>query len=164
MQAMKVNRSVTASDPTPKYIYIAIIFVTLLVVAVYGYNAYRALQPTALPQGAIRISQSTLEEKYGLRVNLVAVTAAGGFVDLRLKIVDGDKARLLLADEKNFPVLFSEHGIILNAPEDTKSQKIEFITGGNLFILYPNPNNTIQRDGSVNILFGDIALESMVVK
>ena len=28
------------------------------------------------------LPQSELEEKYGLRVNLVAVTGAGGFVDL----------------------------------------------------------------------------------
>jgi hypothetical protein len=97
-------------------------------------------------------------------VNLVAVTGAGGFVDLRLKIVDGEKAKLLLADKKNFPALFSEHGVTLNAPEDTKSQKIEFISSGNLFIMYPNSGNSIQRAESVTILFGDTALEPLVVK
>ncbi len=63
----------------------------------------RAFQAASLPNGTVVISQGTLEEKYGLRVNLIAVTAAGGFVDVRLKIVDGEKLKLLLADKNKFP-------------------------------------------------------------
>jgi hypothetical protein len=40
-----------------------------------------------------------LEDKYGLRVNLTAVTSSGSFVSLRLKIADGEKAKLLLGDK-----------------------------------------------------------------
>jgi hypothetical protein len=164
MQAVKADRSVRPAQSTTKFISIAIILVILLVVAIYVNNAYQALKPASLPKGTVTLSQSAFEEKYGLHVNLVAVTGAGGFVDLRLKIVDGEKAKLLLADKKNFPALFSEHGVTLNAPEDTKSQKIEFISSGNLFIMYPNSGNSIQRAESVTILFGDTALEPLVVK
>jgi hypothetical protein len=164
MQAVKTDRPAVPANSTNKFISVAIILVILLVVAIYVNNAYQALKPASLPKGTVTLSQSAFEEKYGLRVNLVAVTGAGGFVDLRLKIVDGEKAKLLLADKKNFPALFSEHGVTLNAPEDTKSQKIEFISRGNLFIMYPNSGNSIQRAESVTILFGDTALEPLVVK
>jgi len=97
-------------------------------------------------------------------VNLIAVTGAGGFVDVRLKIVDGEKARKLLDNKKNFPALFSEDGIVLNAPEDAKSQTIKFDDGGNLFIMYPNSGNAVKQGSAVSILFGDAALEPINVR
>jgi len=157
MQAVKINHPTVAN----KFVSITIILIIFIVVALYVNNAYRAFQPAALPQGAVTISQNVLEEKYGLRVNLIAVTGAGGFIDLRLKIVDGEKARLLLADANNFPVLFTEKGNTLNAPDDTKSQKIEFISGGGLYIMYPNAGNAIQRGKPVTLMFGNTAVESI---
>ena len=159
MQAVKTDLPAAPAKSTNKYIYIAFILVILLVVAIYVNNAYRASQPATLPEGTVTISQGVLEEKYGLRVNLVAVTAAGGLVDLRLKILDGEKAKLLLADKKNFPSLFLENGVILNAPADIKSQKIEFTSGGIIFIIYPNSGNAVTPGSPATILFGETALE-----
>ena len=147
-----------------KTISFAIILVILVVAAIIINNAYRAFQPAPLPQGAVMISQSELEEKYGLRVNLVAVTGAGGFVDLRLKILDGAKAKLLLGDKQNFPTIYSVDGITLNAPEDTPSRNIEFVNDGNIFIMYPNSSSAVLRDKPVTILFGNTALETMNAK
>jgi len=159
MEAVKTNRTSVPQNSSNKYISIAIILSVLLVVALYINNVSKAFQAASLPKGTVVISQGTLEEKYGLRVNLVAVTAAGGFVDVRLKIVDGEKLKQLLTDKSNFPALYTEQGVILNAPEDTKSQKIEFISGGNLFIMYPNAGNAVKLDSPVTILFGNIAVE-----
>ena len=164
MQAVNTDRPVVSAKSTNKFIYIAFILAILLVGAIYVNNVYRAFQPASLPEGTVTISQSVLEEKYGLRVNLVAVTAAGGLVDLRLKILDGEKAKLLLADEKNFPSLFVENGVTLNAPADTKSQKIEIISGGVLFIMYPNSGNAVMQGSPVTILFGDTAVEPIKAK
>jgi hypothetical protein len=106
------------------------------------------------------ISQNTLEVKYGLRVSLVAVTAAGGMVDVRLKIVDGGKAKLLLQDKKNFPVLSVNNGnLTLRASEETKSQVIKFENDGNLFLLFPNAGNAVKPGAAVSLLFGDTVLE-----
>lgn len=164
MQVANANRPMQSTNSKNKYVFIAIILVILLIVTIYVNNINKALQPAALPQDTVVISQNTLEEQYGLHVNLVAVTGAGGFVDVRLKIVDGEKAKLLLADANNFPTIFTEEGITLNAPADTKSQTIEFISGGNLFIMYPNSGNAIQRTEPVTLVFGDVALEPIMAK
>jgi len=154
-----------ASSSSKNKLFYAIIFLAiLLVAALYINNAYRALQPASLPQGIVTISQSVLEEKYGLHVNLIAVTGAGGFVDVRLKIVDGDKAKLLLADAQNFPSLFANNGVMLEAPADTKSQTIEFITGGGLYIMYPNASGSVKQGDPVMIVFGNTALEAINAK
>ena len=164
MQAIPSDRSAARPNSTKKFFIVALILIILLVVAVFVNKAYTAVRPASLPQGTITISQSTLEAKYGIRVSLVAVTGAGGFVDLRLKMVDGDKAKLLLADAKNFPSLLSERGVALHAPDDTKSQTIEFISGGNLFIMYPNAGNAVTQGSPVTIVFGDTALEPINAK
>lgn len=164
MQAVKTDRPAAPTKSSNKYIYIGFILVILLGVAIYVNNAYRAFQPASLPEGTVSISQSVLEEKYGLHVNLVAVTAAGGLVDLRLKVLDGEKAKLLLADEKNFPTLFLENGVILNAPADIKSQKIEFTSGGIIFIIYPNSGNSVKPGSPVTIILGETALEPINAK
>jgi hypothetical protein len=159
MEAVKANHARVPQKSTSKFISIGIILSILIIVALYITGFYNSLQTPSLPKGTIVISQGTLEEKYGLRVNLVAVTAAGGFVDVRLKIMDGEKLKLLLADKSNFPALYTEQGIILNAPEDTKSQEIQFVSGGNLFVMYPNSGNAVKLDSPVTILFGNIAVE-----
>jgi hypothetical protein len=159
MQAVKPNRTLLSRNSTNKLISIVIILFILIAISLYAVNLSRAFEGASLTKGAVVISQNTLEEKYGLRVNLVAVTAAGGFVDVRMKIVDGEKLKLLLADKNNFPALFTEQGVVLNAPAETKSQEIKFITGGNLFIMYPNSGNAVNQDKPVTIVFGNIALE-----
>ena len=159
MEAVKANRTPVQHNSTNIYISIGIILAILLVVAIYISNVSSAFQAASLPKGTAVISQGTLEEKYGLRVNLVALTAAGGMVDVRLKIVDGEKVKLLLADKSNFPTLFTEQGVILTAPEETKPQVIEFVSGGSLFIMYPNSGNTVKQDTPVTILFGNVAVE-----
>ena len=164
MQAVKVDRPAARANLTNRLLSSVIILILLLVVGIYLNNAYRASHASSLPKDTVTISQSTLEEKYGLHVNLLAVTGAGGFVDLRLKIVDGKKAKLLLGDKKAFPALFTTQGNTLNAPEDTKSQNIEFISGGNLFIMYPNSGNAVKRGETIRLLFGDIALQAINVK
>lgn len=165
MQALKTDRPVVFSKPANKFIFTALLLVVLLAVVLYANNIYQALKPAAsLPEGMITLSQSALAEKYGLRVNLVAVTAAGGMVDLRLKIINGDKAKLLLQDKKNFPTVFVNGNVTLNASEDAKSQQLKFEDNGDIFLMFPNAGNAVKQGATVTILFGDTALEPMKVK
>jgi hypothetical protein len=154
-----VNVKVAATQPRPiKFISIAIILIILITAGIFLFSSLKT--PSKL--NAVVISQATLEEKYGLRVNLIAVTAAGGMVDLRLKILDGEKAKLLLQDKKNFPVLINSDGTItLNVSEDTKSQAIKFEDGFDLFLLFPNTGNAVKPGTAVKLMFGDTAIESI---
>ena len=116
-------------------------------------------EPPAATPISTRISENELESQYGMRVLLVAVTGAGGFVDVRIKILDGEKAKTLLGEANNFPAVLAANKAVLNAPEDTRSQEIRYDDGGTMFILYPNSGNSVTKGSPVNILFGDIALE-----
>jgi len=143
---------------------IAVVILVVILVGV-GWSYYRTLtQQPAIPAQTV-ISQQTLEEQYGVHVNLLAVTAAGGMVDLRLKIVDGEKAKALLQSKGDFPALYvRDVDRTLLAPEDDQSQQIQFVDNVNMFVLYPNAANSVKRGTAVNIVFGDIAVEAMEAK
>lgn len=136
----------------------------LVVVLLIGFLFYRSQQNTETLV-TTTISQSALEEQYGLRVNLVAVTAAGGMVDLRLKIVDGEKARSLLQDSNNFPALWiADSNVSLVVPEEGRTQEIQFEDDGNLFVMFPNGGGVVKPGTPVILRFGDIQVEPIPAK
>ncbi len=160
MQEAKTNQIVMNPRLNKTILPVLILFLLIATAAIL-YNS--AMIGTASP-ALIPLSRGALEEQYGLKVNLVSVTAAGGMVDLRLKIVDGEKARTLLQDKANFPVIHVSRGNrTLNAPEDTKSQEISFENGVSLFLIYPNAGNAVKHGTPISIRFGEFALEPIEV-
>ncbi len=165
MQAMKAARTALPQMSTKRLFLTAVLVVMLLLAALFIYRTFRAFPAASSYPARVTISQATLEEKYGLRVNLLAITAAGGMVDLRLRVLDGEKARLLLQDKKNFPALLvSERNITLTAPEDTKSQAIKFEKDSGLYLLFPNTGNAVKSGSSIEIVFGELKLVPVIVK
>jgi len=150
---------------TGKFIVTALILVLLIVSGLVLFNRSNAQKEAAPSDTPVprTISAGELEEQYGLRVYLVALTGAGSFVDVRMKIVNGEKARLLLTDKKNFPTVISSNNIVLNAPEDTKSQEVIFKDDMDMFIMYLNSSNTVTPGSQVRIAFGDTVLEPITV-
>jgi len=142
---------------------IAIILVLLLALGLYGYNAFRAFQ-SPQPGEVVTISQSDLEANYGLRVQLVAVTAAGGLVDLRLQFVDAEKAKAFLDDPANYPALSVGNDLVLRTSQDAAEQDIQFENGKTIFLLYPNAQNIVKPGDPVNIVLGDLQVEAIQAK
>lgn len=163
MQSVRANHP-AANLSLKRILIFTSIFIALLLIARYAINSMQTLQGDALPPRAVSISHKTLEEEYGLRVNLVAVSAAGGFVDVRLKILNSEKAKSLLQDPENFPSLLIDNHAILSASKAAKEQEIRFEDNGNLFIMFPNAGNAARPGTRVRIMFGNIALEPMDVQ
>ena len=160
MKAMTAN-AVTDHPQRKGYLIPAILLVIMILA---GFLAYRARQMPEPPAVAI-ISQSVMEEQYGLRVNLVAVTAAGGLVDVRLKIVDGEKARALLENPNNFPSLWISNGdVSLVVPEENRTQEIQFADNSNLFVMFPNGRGIVKPGTPVVIRFGATQIEPIPAK
>ena len=146
-----------------KPLLIAIILVLLLALGLYGYNAYRAFQ-SPQPGEAVTITQSDLEANYGLRVQLVAVTAAGGLVDLRLQFVDAEKAKAFLDDPANYPALRVGNDLVLRTSQEGAEQDIQYENGKTIFLLYPNAQNVVKPGDPVNIVLGDLQVEAIQAK
>ena len=109
------------------------------------------------------ISAQTLEEEYGIRVQLVAVTAAGGMVDVRYRIIDPAKAAKLIVDGGIMPMVYVYGSDVMLMPDmHMRTQKL--IADRVYFDLIPNTQNAVKRGTVVTVAFGDVALEPMVTK
>ena len=107
------------------------------------------------------VSAADMEQEYGIKVNLVAVTAAGGLVDVRFTVVDKDKAIHILHDGASMPELLVEPtGTVIHAPTGMR-HKVTLLDGGNYFLLYSNPGGAVQAGTEVSVVIGDIRLEPL---
>ena len=144
-----------------KYLLPAILVAVLLLAGLLAFLSQQ--KPSQVPLQTI--SQSELESKYGLRVNLVAVTAAGGLVDVRMKLVDAEKAKLLLSDKSNFPSLWIEDKqVSIALSDEVISQEITFENDASLYLMFPNAGSSMQTGTDVTIRFGTVALEPIIAK
>ena len=107
------------------------------------------------------VSAAEMEQDYGIKVDLVAVTAAGGLVDLRFTVVDQAKALHILHDATVMPALLVEpSGTVIRAPTGMR-HKVTVLDGGNYFILYSNPGGAVQAGTHVSVVIGDVRLEPL---
>jgi hypothetical protein len=143
--------------------------IALLGIAVVGINggffAVLALTepkagPAAKPAtGAQMPTNPAIEERWGIRVKQIGVSADGGLVDFRFVVVDPDKALTMMTDEKNLPVLVTEdNGKLVNSAALMPS-KHALTPGQTYFLLYRNAQGAIKHDSSVTVVFGDLKLE-----
>ena len=157
MKAMTATK--IAADPNQnKYLVPVMILAGFLLV---GFIIAFLTQQNLEPAGFTTVSQSDLEARYGLRVSLLALTAANGLVDLRLKVLNAEKARLLLQDAGDLPVLVVGDGnATLTAPEEGSSQLLNSLTDdAPIFLVYPNLGDAVKPGMAVTIRFGDVRLE-----
>ncbi len=105
------------------------------------------------------ISQSVLGEKYGIQILRIAVTAGGGMVDLRIKILDPEKARHVFKDPHHMPTLVAEDsGLTLNAPQHMVGNiRLQKDAAG--FILYPNARSAVKAGTPVSVVFDGVKVE-----
>ena len=133
-------------------------------VALFGLLiAWSIFLPDSGSLGGEKITAETLTEEYGIQVDLIAVTAAGGLVDLRLKILDIEKARLLLQDSTDMPVLLVGDGnTMLSASQEGATQLIKSLTDDSpIFLIFPNQGNIVEPGTLVTVQIGDVRLEPL---
>lgn len=164
---MKEMTMEAASKSTAPKKYLIPGLILVVVALLIGFFAYRGAQKSgapAEPQETTIISQDELEADYGLQVQLVAVTAVGGLVDVRLQIVDAGKAKALLEDQANFPSLLVGDDVVLQVSGDIAEQGIQFENGKSIYVLYPNAQSTVKSGDPVILQFGDLQVEAIPAK
>ncbi len=106
---------------------------------------------------------SELEARHGVQITQVGLVAAGGLVDLRFKILDATKARRLLADPANAPVVIAPNGQRL-VPPHRALHNAKLADGLVYYVLYPNARNAVTAGSEVSIAMGNVSLGPVVVR
>ena len=147
-----------------KPLILGAIALVLILGAFYAYQAWTNQQTGAATPGTEGISAAELEASYGLQVRLIGMTAAGGMIDFRLKMIDPDKAQAFLQDPANLPItMVAEDGSQLLAA-DGMDDDITWEADGILFILLPNTAGVVQPGTEVIVQFGSVNLEPILAQ
>ncbi len=130
-----------------------------------GFYLAQALQ--AGPDGKLvsQISSPEIEARYGVRFTQVAVTAAGGMVDIRYQVIDPDKVMNMLSDPANAPRLIVQGSgaqVAVNTMDMT--HKSNFEAGRVYWMLYYNTGNALKSGSVVTLQVGDLKIENVLVQ
>jgi hypothetical protein len=107
---------------------------------------------------------AAIEDKYGVRISQVAVTADGGMVDLRYVLLDPNKAASFGDDEASTPVLVPQGGKVVVSKTALMPHKDTLHAGVTYFLLYHNAAGAIKPQTYVNIELGDLRLDNVPVR
>jgi hypothetical protein len=111
---------------------------------------------------ATAISAAELESRYGTRIDLVALTALGGLVQLRFTVLDKSKAEAIFHTAEAMPALIAEpSGDVLHAPTGMRHH-LTLLDGGSYFVLYANAANAVARGTPISVWIDDVKLEHLV--
>lgn len=136
----------------------------ILAATLVAYGLWTTLGPSSSKAVREVVSAAELEERYGIQVRLIGVTAAGGLVDFRLKIIDAEKARQFVGNpDLTLSLIVEESDTRLLVPLAT-DQDLRLEDNGVFLALVPNSGGAIEPGTAVVVAFGDLQLEPMVAQ
>ena len=100
-----------------------------------------------------------LEKRYGLKLSLVSISMMDSVVDVRLMVVDPDKAKALL---QNQGALLVDQKVLVLAPHQHAHWKLKKNLPHIMF--FPTQNNTVHAGSEVSLVFGRVRVEPVIVK
>jgi hypothetical protein len=101
------------------------------------------------------ISQQTLEEDYGMQLSLAAVSALDSIVDVRMKILDPEKAEKLL-EEEHFALLVGD--TLIPSPHVSR----HMFKNKTIIVMFPNRQNIVQSGTPVSLVFDSLRVEPVL--
>jgi len=127
-----------------------------VVVQKYGHHIGSLGQVCNTPVTTI----TQLEEQYGVKISLVANSMMGSIVDVRLTIIDPDKAHTLL--ENQAALLLNQDALIV-APH-MHSHGGNRLRAGKQFVIFFPAQQIIHQGSSVSLVFGAVRVEPVIVR
>jgi hypothetical protein len=103
------------------------------------------------------MSLKEFEEKYGMQVSLVAVSALDSIVDVRIKILDVDKANQLFEEHSALIV----NDTLILAPH---MHRHTYKEGKPILTFYPNPQLIVKSGTPVSLVFDGFRLEPIMAQ
>jgi hypothetical protein len=145
-----------------RWVVAAALVSLVALVAVVAYGPWRG--DSDVRDGTAPVSRQEMAARHGIDVTLVAVTAAGGLVELRMQVTDPDKADGVLHEPSDRPVIVSEDTgatLVMAAPPHHHG---DLQLGGSYFFLLANAHNAVRVGSEVTLVIGDSRLEHLAVQ
>ena len=141
-----------------------IVLAAVLVMITVGVSvqAWRQHLASDVRNGTTLVDRDGMAARYGIDIDLLAVTAAGGLVQLRYRVVDPDKAAPLVHDPDLSPALVVESTgktLVMSTPPHHHGTELQL--GGTYFFLMANAESALHKGDKVTLVIGDARLEHL---
>jgi len=103
------------------------------------------------------ISLNTFEAQYGMQVSRVAVSAMNSIVDVRMRVLDSEKADQLLEDG-HFALLVGDK--LIPAPHIHR----HMLENKTIIVFFPNLQNIVKSGTPVSIVFENLKLDPVTAQ
>ena len=110
------------------------------------------------------VSAGGLAARSGVRITQLAVTGAGGLVDLRFEVVDPNNAATLHNPSTPPAVIDEKSGLVIHQLLMNHAHTDAFKAGVTYYYVFTNPHNWLQRGSRATVLLGNAAVEHVVVQ
>jgi hypothetical protein len=122
----------------------------------YGHHVGSLSQVCSTPPTTF----AQLEENYGVQISLAATSMMGNIVDVRLKVIDTEKAHALLQNQA--ALLVNQQALIL-APH-MHSHNGGRLKAGKIFTIFFPAQKIITSGSQVSLVFGPVRVEPVTVR
>jgi hypothetical protein len=130
--------------------------------------AGRASSPNRAAHGAPAAqampTNPAIEARWGVRISQIAVTAAGGLVDLRYTVLDPDKAHAMLETLDTTPKIEVPGKAVTLALESPVHHQNGIDAGRTYFMLMVNKKGALNPGDTATVAIGDMRLENIPVR
>jgi hypothetical protein len=110
------------------------------------------------------VSPEGLVQRSGVKITQVAVSGAGGLVDLRFKVLDPAKAHAL-HDPRTPPAVIDERtGLVIRRLLMNHAHSGEFKQAVTYYLVFENTGDWIRRGSRVTVLLGNAQVEHVVAE
>ena len=139
-----------------------LLVLALLALIGAGLGAWQLFAPEKQWEAGTMPVSPEIEEKFGVRFSLLAVTADGGMIELRYRVIDEGKAANFGHFTETAPLLIAEDtGEIVDVTiMGLHNHRVE--PGRQYYVLYRNTGGVIESGRPVTIAIGDLELEHVV--
>jgi len=134
----------------------------MLVTHLSGEGSAARPQTQTLPKPAPLVSAAGLAQKDGVRISQLAVTGAGGLIDLRYQVLDADKAAII---HVGTPLMVDEHtGVVVNQLLMGHQHKGTLHAGQTYYLVFLNPGNLVRQGARMTVQLGDARVAHVSVQ
>ncbi len=163
MSQITVTPGVAPTSPVRLNRYWLALGVLLILAGVWwGYRIWTAQAAPRVAERSVAttISTKTLEERYGIRLRLIAVSAAGGLVDFRYIITDQAKAEALHDYLGKITLTADDNSTTLTMATGHGMHRNDRLENGQLnFHFFANTRNAVRPGRPVTVNIGPVRLE-----
>lgn len=125
--------------------------------------------PVAAPASAPPAVTASPEERWGIQVDGIKLSAAGYMLDFRYRVLDTEKASPVLNRRVKPFLVVDTSGAKLMVPSTPKLGLLRQVASGanpdrTHFMLFANPGKSVQSGSKVTLVMGDMKVENIAVE